>query len=270
MIWACRQITDMPTIHQRQAGNAHQASNPQEASATSGDVAFSVEPASDCEREAQEIHATLQRCQGMIGAHEITSWRNQITVRKLSPHTPAVHDACLVHQPLQPSSCMLSPHAGYTQHEILYSIPMLRNVFSSQDRSAQMPLSNICLCFWVQTRSVVLGAIYGAVFSIIVHKLNLTTGVIPSLGMSIALIDFFTVKLWNGMLAKMNFGVFPFTPQVSSLALSCHPACTSQDPTYALLQTSSTVVASSCRLRGKPEGLCNTCKCALRCSHHNM
>ncbi len=63
-------------------------------------------------------------------------------------------------------------------------------------------------------RSVVLGAIYGAVFSIIVHKLNLTTGVIPSLGMSIALIDFFTIKLWNGILAKMHFGVFPFTPQV--------------------------------------------------------
>ena len=87
----------MPTIHQRQAGNAQQASNPQEASATSGDLAFSVEPANDREREAQEIHATLQRCQGMIGAHEITSWRSQITVRKLSPRRPAVRDACPVH-----------------------------------------------------------------------------------------------------------------------------------------------------------------------------
>ena len=69
----------------------------------------------------------------------------------------------------------------------------------------------------LQVRSIVLGAIYGAVFSIIIHKLNLTTGVIPGFGMSIALIDFFTVKLWNRMLAKMRFGVLPFTPQVMQL-----------------------------------------------------
>ena len=49
------------------------------------------------------------------------------------------------------------------------------------------------------------------------HKLNLTTGVIPGFGMSIALIDFFTVKVWNGMLAKMRFSVLPFTPQVTEL-----------------------------------------------------
>ena len=65
-----------------------------------------------------------------------------------------------------------------------------------------------------QVRSIVLGALYGAVFSIIVHKLNLTTGVIPSLGMSIALINFFTVKLWNGVLCKLNFDTLPFSPQV--------------------------------------------------------
>ena len=73
----------------------------------------------------------------------------------------------------------------------------------------------------LQVRSVVLGGIFGAVFSIIVHKLNLTTGVIPSLGMSIALMDFFTVKLWNGMLTKLRFTTLPFTPQVLVLARHC-------------------------------------------------
>ena len=67
---------------------------------------------------------------------------------------------------------------------------------------------------------MVLGAVFGAVFSIIVHKLNLTTGVIPSLGMAIALINFFTVNIWNKMLSKLRFGTLPFTPQVSLLAIN--------------------------------------------------
>ena len=65
-----------------------------------------------------------------------------------------------------------------------------------------------------------LGAVFGAVFSIIVHKLNLTTGVIPSLGMAIALVNFFTVNIWNGMLSKLRFGTLPFTPQVPFLLLA--------------------------------------------------
>ena len=70
----------MSTIHQRQTGAAPHSQVPQETPCSSGQVAFSVEPSSAHEREAQEIHDTLQQCQGMIGAHEITSWRSQITV----------------------------------------------------------------------------------------------------------------------------------------------------------------------------------------------
>ena len=80
----------------------------------------------------------------------------------------------------------------------------------------------------LQVRSVILGAVFGAVFSIIVHKLNLTTGVIPSLGMAIALINFFTVNVWNGLLSKLRFGTLPFTPQVPVLViglLSWHATC---------------------------------------------
>ena len=75
---------------------------------------------------------------------------------------------------------------------------------------------------------MVLGAVFGAVFSIIVHKLNLTTGVIPSLGMAIALVNFFTVNVWNGLLSKLRFGTLPFTPQVPFLAIglgSWHAFC---------------------------------------------
>ena len=65
-----------------------------------------------------------------------------------------------------------------------------------------------------QWRSVVLGAVFGAVFSIIVHKLNLTSGVIPSMGMAMALINFFTVQTWNAALTRLGFATLPFTPQV--------------------------------------------------------
>lgn len=67
---------------------------------------------------------------------------------------------------------------------------------------------------------MVLGAIFGSVFSIIVHKLNLTSGVIPSMGMAMALINFFTVKSWNAMLAKLNIQTLPFSPQVLLPALA--------------------------------------------------
>ncbi len=70
----------MSTVHQRQSGAAAHTEAPQEGPCTSSHVAFSVEPSSAHEREAQEIHDTLQQCQGMIGAHEITSWRSQLTV----------------------------------------------------------------------------------------------------------------------------------------------------------------------------------------------
>ena len=61
---------------------------------------------------------------------------------------------------------------------------------------------------------MVLAVIFGSVFSIIVHKLNLTAGVIPSMGMAIALINFFSVQSWNALLKRFNIKTLPFTPQV--------------------------------------------------------
>ena len=60
----------------------------------------------------------------------------------------------------------------------------------------------------------------GGVFCIIVHKLNLTSGVIPSMGMAMALINFFTVQTWNAALTRLRFTTLPFTPQV--LQMACH------------------------------------------------
>ena len=64
-----------------------------------------------------------------------------------------------------------------------------------------------------------LGAVFGAVFSIIVHKLNLTSGVIPSMGIAMALVNFFAVQSWNAVLSRLGFTTLPFTPQVLRMAL---------------------------------------------------
>lgn len=236
MIWACRQIIDMSTIHQRQAGNAHQASNPQEASATSGDLAFSVEPANDREREAQEIHATLQRCQGMIGAHEITSWRSQITVRKLSPRRPHVHDACPVHV-----------------QTLLYSIPVLRNLFhiahsigtDALERHLLLNLGADAVCgagchLWVnllhhcpQVEShdgshPIAGHVHRA------HRLLHGQALEQNIGQD---------ALWR--LPLHATGVHPGS------FMSCHPACTSQDPTHFFLHDQQQGCGQQMQVEGK-------------------
>lgn len=64
---------------------------------------------------------------------------------------------------------------------------------------------------------MVLAVVFGSVFSIIIHKLNLTSGVIPSMGMAIALINFFSVQSWNALLKRFNINTLPFTPQVNVL-----------------------------------------------------
>ncbi len=60
-----------------------------------------------------------------------------------------------------------------------------------------------------------MAVIFGSVFSIIIHKLNLTSGVIPSMGMAIAPINFFSVQSWNALLKRFNINTLPFTPQVN-------------------------------------------------------
>ena len=77
---SANRLQGMSTIHHRGAAQGTHADPPKDVPNTPGQVAFDVEPATPHEREAKEIHSILQQCQGIIGAHEITSWRSQITV----------------------------------------------------------------------------------------------------------------------------------------------------------------------------------------------
>jgi NhaP-type Na+/H+ and K+/H+ antiporter len=69
-------------------------------------------------------------------------------------------------------------------------------------------------CLVLQFRAILIGAVLGAVFSIIIHKLSLTTGIIPSLNIAAGLLGFIFIKGWVGGLKLLNFTPHEFTPQV--------------------------------------------------------
>lgn len=67
----------------------------------------------------------------------------------------------------------------------------------------------------VQFRSLFAAAIIGTIFSIIVHKLNLTTGIVPSLNIAAGLLGFIFIRGWVLMLKVFGINAHEFTPQVS-------------------------------------------------------
>ena len=58
-------------------------------------------------------------------------------------------------------------------------------------------------------------------FSVIVMKLNLTTGIIPSLNVSAGLLGFFFVKSWTKFLERSGFLRQPFTRQENTVIQTC-------------------------------------------------
>ncbi|KAK4782402.1 hypothetical protein SAY86_016504 [Trapa natans] len=56
-------------------------------------------------------------------------------------------------------------------------------------------------------------------FTFIVMKLNLTTGIIPSLNVAAGLLGFFLIKTWTAVFAKL--GIFPFTRQENTVIQTC-------------------------------------------------
>ncbi|XP_066346321.1 probable metal-nicotianamine transporter YSL10 isoform X1 [Miscanthus floridulus] len=78
----------------------------------------------------------------------------------------------------------------------------------------------------VTARALAVSALLGTMFSVIVMKLNLTTGIIPSLNVSAGLLGFFLLTSWTKLLAKAGFtGVMPFTRQENTVVQTCVVAC---------------------------------------------
>ncbi|CAI9753279.1 unnamed protein product [Fraxinus pennsylvanica] len=70
-------------------------------------------------------------------------------------------------------------------------------------------------------RAFFVSFILGILFTFIVMKLNLTTGIIPSLNVSAGLLGFFFVKTWTKFLEKSGLLNQPFTRQENTVIQTC-------------------------------------------------
>ncbi|KAK4842871.1 hypothetical protein QYF36_001059 [Acer negundo] len=70
-------------------------------------------------------------------------------------------------------------------------------------------------------RAFVVSFVLSILFSFIVMKLNLTTGIIPSLNVSAGLLGFFFVKTWTQFLSKSGLLRQPFTRQENTVIQTC-------------------------------------------------
>ncbi|GFQ05471.1 probable metal-nicotianamine transporter ysl7 [Phtheirospermum japonicum] len=70
-------------------------------------------------------------------------------------------------------------------------------------------------------RAFFVSFILGILFTFIVMKLNLTTGIIPSLNVSAGLLGFFFVKTWTKCLEKSGILKQPFTRQENTVIQTC-------------------------------------------------
>ncbi|XP_052304504.1 probable metal-nicotianamine transporter YSL7 isoform X7 [Populus trichocarpa] len=70
-------------------------------------------------------------------------------------------------------------------------------------------------------RAFVVSFVLSILFSVIVMKLNLTTGIIPSLNVSAGLLGFFFIKTWTKFLEKSGLLKQPFTRQENTVIQTC-------------------------------------------------
>ncbi|CAN6245339.1 unnamed protein product [Urochloa humidicola] len=75
-------------------------------------------------------------------------------------------------------------------------------------------------------RGLVAAAVIGSVYTVIVMKLNLTTGFVPTMNVSAALLAFLALRGWTGALARLGVaGGRPFTRQENTVVQTCAVAC---------------------------------------------
>jgi len=74
-------------------------------------------------------------------------------------------------------------------------------------------------------RGMVASLAGGAMYSVIVMKLCLTTGLVPTLNVSAALIAFVVLRGWTQTLARLGVATRPFTRQENTVVQTCAVAC---------------------------------------------
>lgn len=77
----------------------------------------------------------------------------------------------------------------------------------------------------ITIRGLIVSLAIGIIYSVIVMKLNLTTGLVPNLNVSAALLAFVFVRTWTGLLEKAGIVSMPFTRQENTIIQTCAVAC---------------------------------------------
>lgn len=77
----------------------------------------------------------------------------------------------------------------------------------------------------ISFRGLLASLVIGIVYSVIVMKLNLTTGLVPTLNVSAALLAFVLLRSWTQLLHKAGIMSKPFTRQENTVVQTCAVAC---------------------------------------------
>ncbi|KAI3941366.1 hypothetical protein MKW98_011863 [Papaver atlanticum] len=77
----------------------------------------------------------------------------------------------------------------------------------------------------ITVRGLFASFIIGVIYSVIVTKLSLTTGLVPNLNVSAALLAFVVIKSWTKVLNKAGYVCTPFTKQENTVIQTCAVAC---------------------------------------------
>ncbi|XP_021909416.1 metal-nicotianamine transporter YSL3 [Carica papaya] len=81
---------------------------------------------------------------------------------------------------------------------------------------------------WTQQitiRGLLASLAIGMIYSVIVMKLNLTTGLVPNLNVSAALLAYVFIRTWTKFLKQAGFMATPFTRQENTIIQTCAVAC---------------------------------------------
>ncbi|XP_028790728.1 metal-nicotianamine transporter YSL3 isoform X2 [Neltuma alba] len=77
----------------------------------------------------------------------------------------------------------------------------------------------------ITLRGLIASILIGIIYSVIVMKLNLTTGLVPNLNVSAALLGFVFIRTWAKLLEKAKIVSTPFTKQENTIIQTCAVAC---------------------------------------------
>ncbi|VFQ65421.1 unnamed protein product [Cuscuta campestris] len=77
----------------------------------------------------------------------------------------------------------------------------------------------------ITIRGIVASCLIGVIYSVIVMKLNLSTGLVPNLNVSAALLAYVLMQTWTKLLQKAKLVSTPFTRQENTVIQTCAVAC---------------------------------------------